>query len=292
MGGRFTLWPSGDSHLPSCLSRRAATSCNPAARLPVAHERLGPWRERPPSPKARYGFGARWKFTPRPCPPGVAPAPTIPGGKAVRTPLRDAADQPGPPPAAAVAQTARAALLPESARVFAGSRPPPRRPWPRHRDPRLPLRNGPRPGFTARPRGSPVRGGRPTCRESGCPHRACPLAFLQRTAGPVATRRGGWDGMHIPTSADATTGIEKGGSLTGTASVSGAAQPSRRPWCNRKPNNDLRSRIPARSNGDSAHMRVLFTCAASSGHRRIPFRVSDRPPAPIPSTALKTALQS
>ena len=78
---------------------------------------------------------------------------------------------------------------------------------------RLPLRNGPRPGFTARPRGSPVRGGRPTCRESGCPHRACPLAFLQRTAGPVATRRGGWDGMHIPTSADATTGIEKGGSL-------------------------------------------------------------------------------
>ena len=213
MGGRFTLRSASDAHLPSCLSCGAATSCGWPPGSPVAHERLGPWRERPPSPKARYGFGARWKFTPRPCPPGVAPAPTIPGGKAVRTPLRDAADQPGPPPAAAVAQTARAALLPESARVFAGSRPPPRRPWPRHRDPRLPLRNGPRPGFTARPRRLPVRGGRPTCRESGCPHRACPLAFLQRTAGPVATRRGGWDGMHIPTSADATTGIEKGGSL-------------------------------------------------------------------------------
>jgi len=148
MNGRFTLRPSADAHLPSCLSCGAATSCGPAARWPVAHERLGSWRERPPSPRARYGFGARWKFTPRPCPPGVAPAPTIPGGKAVRTPLRDAADQPDPPPAAAVAQTARAALLPASARVVAGSGHP-RRPWPRHRVPRLPLRNGPSPGFTS-----------------------------------------------------------------------------------------------------------------------------------------------
>ena len=29
---RFTLWPSGDAHLPSCLSHGAATSCGPAAR--------------------------------------------------------------------------------------------------------------------------------------------------------------------------------------------------------------------------------------------------------------------
>ena len=212
MGGRFTLWPSGDSHLPSCLSRRAATSCNPAARLPVAHERLGPWRERPPSPRAWYGFGARWKFTPRPFPSGVAPAPTIPGGKAVRTPLWGAADQPDPPAAAAVAKTARAALLPAPARVVADSSHP-RRPWPRHRDPRLPLRSGPRPGFTPRPRRLPVRGSSPACRESRCPHRERPLAFLQRTAGPVATRRGGWDEVHIPTPLDATPGIEKGGSL-------------------------------------------------------------------------------
>ena len=190
VGGRFTLWPSGDAHLPSCLSRGAAPPCGPIARSYEAHEPRGPWRERPPSPRARYGFGTRWKFTPRPFPSGVAPAPTIPGGKAVRTPLWDAADQPDPPAAAAVAKTARAALLPAPARVVDDSSHP-RRPWPRHRDPRLPLRGGPRPGFTARPRRPPVRGGRPTCRESECPRRERPPAFLQRTAGPVATRRGG-----------------------------------------------------------------------------------------------------
>ena len=188
--GRITNLASGDSHQPSRPSADAATSCGPAARLPVVHERLGPWRERPPSPRARYGFGARWRFTPRPCPPGVAPAPTIPGGKAVRTPLRDAVEQPDPPPAAAVAETARAALLPAPARVVADSGHP-LRPWPRHRDPLLSLRNGPRPGFTPRPWRLPVRGSGPSCRESGCPHRERPPAFLQRTAGPVAIRCGG-----------------------------------------------------------------------------------------------------
>jgi len=95
-GGRFTNLASGDSHRPSRLSAGAATSCGPAARWPVAHERFGPWWERPASPRAWYGFGTMWRFTPRPCPPGVAPAPTIPGGKAVRTPLRDEADRPEP----------------------------------------------------------------------------------------------------------------------------------------------------------------------------------------------------
>ena len=176
-GGRFTNLASGDSHRPSRLSAGAATSCGPAARWPVAHERFGPWWERPASPRAWYGFGTRCEFTPRPCPPGVAPAPTIPGGKAVRTPLRDTADQPYPPPAAAVAQIARAALLPASARVVAGSRPPPRRPWPRHRDPRLPLRSGPRPGFKTagprRPSGLPRVGLPPPCASSGLPAKDC-----------------------------------------------------------------------------------------------------------------------
>ena len=148
--GRFTIRLSADSHRPSRLSVRARTCCGTAAGCAVAHRRHLPWPERPPSPRAWYGFGTRWKFTPRPYPPGVAPAPTIPGGKAVRTPLRDAADQPGPPPAAAVAETARAALLPAAARVVAGSGHP-RRPWSRHRDPRLPLRSGPRRGFAAGP---------------------------------------------------------------------------------------------------------------------------------------------
>ena len=30
--GRFTVLPSGDAHLPTCLSCGAATSCGPAAR--------------------------------------------------------------------------------------------------------------------------------------------------------------------------------------------------------------------------------------------------------------------
>ena len=63
--GQITLSPSGNAHPPSCLSGSAATSCGPAARWPVARERLGPWRERPASPKARYGLGARWRFTSR-----------------------------------------------------------------------------------------------------------------------------------------------------------------------------------------------------------------------------------
>ena len=58
MGGRFTLWPFRHSHRPSCLSLGAATPRAPAARSVVAHERLGPWRERPPSPRAWYGSGA------------------------------------------------------------------------------------------------------------------------------------------------------------------------------------------------------------------------------------------
>ena len=124
----------------------------------------------------------RWRFTPRPCPSGVATAASIPSGKAVRTPPWNAADQPDPPAAAAVAQTARAALLPAAARVVAGSGHP-QAPRPRHRDPRLPLRSGPRPGFTPRPWRPPVRCGDPACRELGCPRRAPPPG---RTSSPCS----------------------------------------------------------------------------------------------------------
>ena len=262
MEGRFTLWPSGDSHRPSRISAGAATSCGPAVRSPVTHERFGPWWERPPSPRARYGFGPRWKFTPRPCPPGVAPAATIPGGKAVRTPPWNAATQPAPPAAAAVAQTARAALLPASARVVAGSRPPPRRPWPRHRDPRLPLRNGPRPGFTSRPRRPPVRGGGPGCRESGCPRRARPPAFLQRTAGPVATRRGGLGWSAHPNLRRCHNGHRKRWVATGTPPFPArrsrpggrGATASRTTTCVAG-NLHVRTAIP-RTCGSSSHVRL------------------------------------
>ena len=66
VGGRFTLWPSGNAHLPSCLSYCTATSCGPAARLAVAHEPLGPWREGPSSAASR-----RWT-TRSPSPPLAA----------------------------------------------------------------------------------------------------------------------------------------------------------------------------------------------------------------------------
>jgi len=68
MEGGFTLWPSGDSHRPYRLPAVAATSCGPVAGSPGAPQPLGPWRERPASPKARHGLGARWKLTPRPPP--------------------------------------------------------------------------------------------------------------------------------------------------------------------------------------------------------------------------------
>ena len=42
-----------------------------------------------------------------------------------------------------------------------------------------------------------------------------------------------------------------------TASVSGAAQPPRRPWCNHKPDNDIRSRRAARPDRNLAHMRSV-----------------------------------
>ena len=173
MGVRCALRVSGGAHRTSCSSRSAARSCGSAAGSPVAHQQLGPWRERPPSQRARYGFGARWRFTPRPFPPGVATASTIPGGKAVRTPPWNAANQPAPPAAAAVAQTARA-VLPASVRPRGRwLRPPTSTSAPTPRSASA-LRSGPRPGFTRRPWRPPVRCGGPACRESGCPRRAPP----------------------------------------------------------------------------------------------------------------------
>ena len=54
-------------------SASATTSCGRAARSPVAHGPLGLWRERPPSPRAWYGFGRRCVFTLLPPPPGSLP---------------------------------------------------------------------------------------------------------------------------------------------------------------------------------------------------------------------------
>ena len=52
----------------------------------MAQERLGPWRERPPSPRAWYGFGCRCVFTPLPRPLGVAPEPAIRAGRQFSAP--------------------------------------------------------------------------------------------------------------------------------------------------------------------------------------------------------------
>ena len=76
--GRFTLGLSGDSQRPCRLSAGAATSCDPAVRSPVAHERFGPWWERPGSPRACYGFGGRCVCAPLPRTFRVATEPAIP----------------------------------------------------------------------------------------------------------------------------------------------------------------------------------------------------------------------
>ena len=63
MGVRCALRASGGARRTSCSSGSAARSCGSAAGSPVAHQRPGPWRERPPSPRAWYGFGRRCVFT-------------------------------------------------------------------------------------------------------------------------------------------------------------------------------------------------------------------------------------
>ena len=82
VGGRFTIRPSRDSHRPSCLSAGAEKPCGTAAGSTLAHRRQVPWRERPPSPRARCGIAPSVSSHPRPCLPGVAPGPAIPCGKA------------------------------------------------------------------------------------------------------------------------------------------------------------------------------------------------------------------
>ena len=60
-----------------------------AARPPERRRRSGAFgrrRERPPRPRAWYGFGRRCVFTPLPPSLGVAPDLSIPGGKAIRVP--------------------------------------------------------------------------------------------------------------------------------------------------------------------------------------------------------------
>ena len=124
-----------------------------------------------------------------------------------------------------------------------------------------PLRSAPRPGFTARPRRPPVRGGRPTCRESGCPRRERPPAFLQRTDGPVATRRRGMKCTSQPPQMPQQASKKVG--TTGTASVSGTAPPPRRPWRNRKPDNDIaRSQSCTSERRFHAHANPFHMCGS------------------------------
>ncbi len=80
-GGRFTVWGSSDSHRPLPPIRRKATPCGSAAASAVANGRHGPWRERPPSPKARCGIGASVVSHARPRLQGVAPAASIRPGR-------------------------------------------------------------------------------------------------------------------------------------------------------------------------------------------------------------------
>ena len=73
MGCRCALRPSGDAHEGPRLSASKTTSCGRAARSPVAHWPRGRGRERPPNPRAWYGFGGRCVCAPLPPTLRVAP---------------------------------------------------------------------------------------------------------------------------------------------------------------------------------------------------------------------------
>ena len=124
VGVRCALRPSRDAHRGCRPSAGATTSCGIAAGCAVAHEALGPWRERPPSPRAWYGFGARCVCTPLPLPPGVAPDPSIPGGKAVQRRFRGAGSPARLPPIPRDVGHRRARPKPRRR----GPRPPPAQP--------------------------------------------------------------------------------------------------------------------------------------------------------------------
>ena len=106
----------------------------------------------------------------------------------------------------------------------------------------------------------------------------CRLAFPQGIAGSERPPRGlGWHAHPNPPRCHARH--RKRWVAPTTASVSGAAQPPRRPWCNPNPDNDMRSREHARPNRVSAHMHP-------NSHVR--FRIGIRPP---PHGAVKSRLQ-
>ncbi len=131
--------PTRPAHCPALPVLRRGVTAPPSTALTKGGES--------PSPRAWYGFGARWKFTPRPCPPGVATAPSIPGGKAIQTPLRKAADNRSSVTGRLRPNGLAPFLLPASERGVTSSGQQ-RRPGPRHRDPRLPLlRSSHRLGF-------------------------------------------------------------------------------------------------------------------------------------------------
>ncbi len=96
-----------------------------------------------------------------------------------------------------------------------------------------------------RPSDLPRVGMPPPCVPSGLPAKDC----WTRSDPP---RRLGWNAH--PNLRRCHDRHRKRWVATVTASVSRAASPPRRPWRKRKLDNDLRSRRPARPNGDSAHI--------------------------------------
>ena len=67
------------------LARWCLAASRPVRPLPDGP--LRSWRERPPSPKARYGIAASVFAHPRPFMPRVAPEPSIPAGRLSEAPL-------------------------------------------------------------------------------------------------------------------------------------------------------------------------------------------------------------
>ncbi len=113
VGVRFTLWPSGDSQGPSRVSTGGAVSCASVARTAGA-ARAAPAVAGATHHQSEGLVRVRGRVclrTPAPHPPGVAPEPIIPCGKASKRRGQHGGST-DPPPTAAIAQTYRSKRSP------------------------------------------------------------------------------------------------------------------------------------------------------------------------------------
>ena len=130
------------------------------------------------------------------------------------------------------------------------------------------------------------RGPQPRLQDRDAPVPSLAAAFLQRTDGPVATRRGGRHGCLMPNLPDAATV---------TAASSGAPRLLRWPWRNRNAASDMQNRGRVHWKGDSVspHPRCrMGTCGTAPAPAESVFKIHFGEPLatpclPMPSTVTR-----